>query len=319
MRIPARQIAAIAAAALLATAGTALAGGKEGYDRWQAGDYAGAVREWRPLTDKGDADAQYNLGQAYRLGRGVPADLKIAQTWYEKAAQQGHPNAQGLLGVILFQNGERAKAIPWLEKGAESGDPRPQYVLGTALFNGDVVKRDLPRAYALMSRAAAAGLAPAAANLQAMDKWIPLADRKHGLVLAQQMERRAPAAAAPRPSPHPTPPVANSAMTSVHPAPSAARPAASAVARPAPAHPAPVAGSGGWRVQLGAFSNAAGAHRQWDVLRGKVGAFAGLQPFTAQAGAITRLQAGPLPSRAAADKVCAAAKAAGSACFPVAP
>jgi cell division septation protein DedD len=47
--------------------------------------------------------------------------------------------------------------------------------------------------------------------------------------------------------------------------------------------------------------------------------FAGLQPIMTKAGAVTRLQAGPVASRAAADRICGAAKAAGSACFPVAP
>jgi TPR repeat protein len=91
MRIPARQIAA-AAAILLAT--SALAGVKEGVDAWQAGNFGAAVKEWRPLADQGDSDAQFNLGQAYKLGRGVPADLRIAQSWYEKAAQQGHAPAR---------------------------------------------------------------------------------------------------------------------------------------------------------------------------------------------------------------------------------
>jgi TPR repeat protein len=34
-----------------------------------------------------------NLGQAYRLGRGVPTDLALAQTWLEKAAGSGHLDA----------------------------------------------------------------------------------------------------------------------------------------------------------------------------------------------------------------------------------
>ena len=29
---------------------------------------------WRPLAAKGDADALFNLAQAYRLGRGVPEE-----------------------------------------------------------------------------------------------------------------------------------------------------------------------------------------------------------------------------------------------------
>ena len=52
---------------------------KAGVDAWQAGDYRTAVDEWRPLAIAGDADAQFNLGQAYKLGRGVPADLAQAQ------------------------------------------------------------------------------------------------------------------------------------------------------------------------------------------------------------------------------------------------
>ena len=48
---------------------------KDGVDAWQAGDYQGAVAQWRPAALAGDADAQFNLGQAYKLGRGVPTDL----------------------------------------------------------------------------------------------------------------------------------------------------------------------------------------------------------------------------------------------------
>src|SRR5438270_921195 len=120
MRIPVRQIAAMAAAAaLLIGAGAAFAGVKEGVDAWQAGNYAGAVREWRPLADRGDPDAQFNMGQAYKLGRGVPGDMGLAMSWYAKAAEQNHAQAQANLGLILFQSGERARAIPWLRRAAD--------------------------------------------------------------------------------------------------------------------------------------------------------------------------------------------------------
>src|SRR5512139_542301 len=170
MKISHRQLligAAIAAASLaLAPAGADVQPGgnavKTGVDAWQAGRYDDAVRAWLPLAERGDPDAQFNLGQAYKLGRGVPTDLKLAQGWYEKAAQQGHEQAQANLGLILFQNGAREAAMPWIRKAADHGDPRAQYVLGTALFNGDVVAKDWPRAYALMTRAAARGLPQAA-------------------------------------------------------------------------------------------------------------------------------------------------------------
>src|SRR5215208_5196484 len=78
---------------------------KAGIAAWQKSDYSAAVAIWRPLAEKGDADAAFNLGQAYRLGRGVPINLAAAQTWFERAAATGHIDAQTTLGLLLFQNG----------------------------------------------------------------------------------------------------------------------------------------------------------------------------------------------------------------------
>ena len=102
---------------------------KAGVDAWDRGDYAGAVAQWRAQAIAGDADAQFNLAQAYKLGRGVPADLKVAEDWYRKAAAQGHIRAEDNLGLVMFQNGDRQRALPYIEKSANRGDPRAQYVL----------------------------------------------------------------------------------------------------------------------------------------------------------------------------------------------
>src|SRR3546814_19713894 len=63
----------LALASMLAA--PALADVKDGVDAWQAGNYQAAVAEWRPLAIAGDADAQFNPGQAYKLGRGVPTEI----------------------------------------------------------------------------------------------------------------------------------------------------------------------------------------------------------------------------------------------------
>src|SRR5690606_18700904 len=123
-------------------AGTAGASTRAGVDKWRAGDYPGAVAEWRAPAAAGDADAQFNLAQAYKLGRGVPVDLDQARELYRKSAEQGHEPAQVNLGLILFQQDQREAAIPWLEKAAARGEARAQYVLGIAHFNGDAVPRD---------------------------------------------------------------------------------------------------------------------------------------------------------------------------------
>ena len=150
-------------AAVMALSGTAspvLAqhGVKSGIDAWQGGDYAAAVAIWRPLAKKGDADAEFDLGQAYRLGRGVPVDLAQAQLWLEKAADAGHLDAQTTLGLLLFDSGNRTGAMRWLKKAADRGEPRAMLVYGTALFNGDGIPKDPLMAYAYVSRAAAQGL-----------------------------------------------------------------------------------------------------------------------------------------------------------------
>jgi cell division septation protein DedD len=314
-------------------AAPAFADVKAGVDAWSRGDYTTAIKEWRQPAISGDADAQFNLGQAYKLGRGVPVDLKLAEDWYRKAALQGHLQAEDNYGLILFQNGDRQKALPHIQKSANRGEPRAQYILGTALFNGDMVKKDWTRAYALMTRASAAGLAPASASLAEMDRYIPIEQRQKGLVLSRELEQQAsrpmlplePVAKVPaRPTPKPAPVIREAALPPSKPAPKVAvvtpkpvtKPVA-VVATPKPGKPA-AAPSGNWRVQLGAFSDQAKASALWAKLKATSG-LSGLQPSFVKAGAIIRLQSGPIASKAAAEKVCASVKAAGQACFPVAP
>jgi len=70
-----------------------------GLAAYKRGDYATALREWRPLAEQGDASAQFQLGLLYDNGDGVPRDLASARQWYEKAAAQGEAKAQFYLGL----------------------------------------------------------------------------------------------------------------------------------------------------------------------------------------------------------------------------
>src|SRR3954466_7033371 len=94
-----------------------------GTDAWSRGEYAAAVGIWRPLAEKGDADAQFNLAQAYRFGRGVAINLGAAQAWYERAADKGHVMAQYILGRMLFLNGNHTGGARWLKTAADNGEP----------------------------------------------------------------------------------------------------------------------------------------------------------------------------------------------------
>lgn len=187
---------ALIASGLMLAATPALADVKTGVDAWSRGDHALAVKEWMGPAASGDPDAQFNLGQAHKLGRGVPQDIKRAEAWYRKAASNGHIKAADTLGLLLFQDGRKADAVPFLQASAERGDPRAQYIVGIAHFNGDIVGKDWVRAYALMSRASAAGLEQATRGLATMDGAIPLEQRQLGISLAGELEQRAKAAQA---------------------------------------------------------------------------------------------------------------------------
>jgi uncharacterized protein len=177
-------------------AGPALADVKAGVDAWSRGDYAAAVREWEASASLGDPDAMFNLGQAYRLGRGVPEDPSRAEALYAVAAAAGHLQAADTYGLMLFQDGRREAALPYVREAARRGDPRSQYVLGVAHFNGDLVELDWTRAYALLTLANSAGLAQAAPAIAEMDRHIPLAQRQEAARLAVQMRGEAESAQA---------------------------------------------------------------------------------------------------------------------------
>lgn len=334
------KVAALSLAVIAAFhGGAAQADVKAGYDLWQRGAYAAAVNEWRPLAIAGDMDAQFNLAQAYKLGRGVPMDLKQAEDWFRRAADQGHVGARGNLGLIMFQNGRRAEAMPLIEEAAGHGDPRAQYVYGTALFNGDLVAKDWVRAYALMSRAAAQGLPAAKSSLAQMDKFIPADQRMRGIQLAGAFEAHdaatatdpadartvgeSPAASLPPARPEPVaPPPRRPVETAEAPPPPPVRvvkppkPARPVAEEPAPVRPAV---GGRWRVQLAALSDSRRANALWQSLHGRIGALAPYSPYIYDAGNVVRVQAGPLVSKEAAVALCAKVRAAGQSCVPVAP
>ncbi|WP_343528478.1 SPOR domain-containing protein [Sphingomonas sp.] len=237
--------AALAAIAMCLVAMPALADVKDGVDAWAKGDYRKAVEEWRGPAVAGDADAQFNLAQAYKLGRGVPLDPALAESWFRKAAAQGHVPAADNYGLALFQSGKRAEAAPWLEKSVARGEPRAQLVLGTMLFNGDGVPRDYPRAYALMTLASQAGLKSASETLAQMDQYITPADRQQGTRLMQQYSAQLAAAPA---APAAPAPVVTASVPAAPRRPQAIQPVPIPPSRPAsPGYGAgyPVPGTGG--------------------------------------------------------------------------
>jgi TPR repeat protein len=90
------------------------------------GDYPTAVRLFRPLADRGNVHAQYNLGNMYRNSQGVPQNDAEAVRWFRLAADQGNAGAQfGLGGMYYFGFGvprDYVTAHMWYDLAAAQGN-----------------------------------------------------------------------------------------------------------------------------------------------------------------------------------------------------
>jgi len=86
-------------------------------------------------ANKGDKDAQYQLGNLYLQGLGVQNNLKTAFYWYEKASNQEHAQSQHNLGLFYMQGEiverDKDKALYWFKKAAENGYEPSKKIIAT--------------------------------------------------------------------------------------------------------------------------------------------------------------------------------------------
>jgi hypothetical protein len=125
-----------------------------------------ALTRLKKAAEKGNAEAQFELGRIYGNGDGVPQDYQTAIDWLEKAAGQNHAKAQESLGSI-YANGVGVKqdfssARGWYMKAARNGLGSAQYLTATmfrfGLFESEV---DMDQAIDWYRRAANQNVAAA--------------------------------------------------------------------------------------------------------------------------------------------------------------
>lgn len=135
----------------------------------QRGNMEEAVKLYRQAADRGNADAQYNLGVSYEKGEGVSKNLLEAVKWYRMAAEQGKASAQYNLGLCyrhakgVAQN--LSEAARWYSRAAEQGQASAQCNLGSCYEKGEGVSQNDVEATKWYQRAANQGLAIAQYNL----------------------------------------------------------------------------------------------------------------------------------------------------------
>ena len=120
-----------------------------------------AAEKLEQVAERGDAYAQYRMGQLYRDGSLLIPDNHKAKYWFSQAAKQSLPEAQYSLGKLLLSDDWEVRnpdeGIRWLKQAAENGNHFAAYRLGKEYLEGNTVNKDTTRAADWFTKSAEAG------------------------------------------------------------------------------------------------------------------------------------------------------------------
>ena len=126
-------------------------------------DHDEVLKWYGKASDQGYAKAQFNLGCYYDHGQGesgrlvpggatvwtkfgVPRNPAEALKWYRKAAENGHAQAQYLMGKSYHSGKDvpedHTQSVKWWRKAAEQGNPASQFNLGVMYLHGHGTHKD---------------------------------------------------------------------------------------------------------------------------------------------------------------------------------
>ena len=114
------------------------------------------------LAKKGNAEAEFKVGQMYETGFGVKKDQKQAEDWIKKAAAQGHETALfKLLYWDIMKNGlkgENKQKFADLRTKAKDGNAQAMYYVGSMYAHGVGVKKNYDKALDWLNKATFVGV-----------------------------------------------------------------------------------------------------------------------------------------------------------------
>jgi TPR repeat protein len=143
------------------------------------------------LAQKGNAEAQFKVGEMYETGRGVEKNIVEAKRWITRAAEQGHQAANyKLLYYDLQNNGVTAKNKPKLaelQQAAKGGNGIAQYYVGLMHSRGVGLRRNSTVALDWLGKASTLGVTAAEAEIAHINE----ARRQYQLRAKQDEERKA--------------------------------------------------------------------------------------------------------------------------------
>lgn len=146
-------------------------------------DLKNAERWWKKAADNGNALAAFNLGYLYFRGAIGPSDLAAARALWEQAAKKKQPDA--MFGAALLQctgaggDKDMKGGLARMHEAASIGHPQAEHFLGLAYLEGNGVAKNRARAERYLARAAEKGLLDAARALEGMKEEDKDAKSKH--------------------------------------------------------------------------------------------------------------------------------------------
>jgi len=104
------------------------------------------LNDTKLLAERGDAKAQYDMGNYYDTGQGVARNAVEAVKWYRKSAEQNYAPAECSLW-ICYHTGygvaeDKLEAMKWLRKAAEQDDADAECFLGMCYKEGEEVAKN---------------------------------------------------------------------------------------------------------------------------------------------------------------------------------
>lgn len=130
------------------------------------------VRYYQQAAELGLPEAQHNLAVRYMLGKGTAKDPVKAAEWYATAAYRGYAPSQLSYGMCLMNGNGVAKdpaaALRFYAMAAAQGNADAQYFLGCAYLNGTGITANKSQGISYLQQAARQGNEPARKKLKSL-------------------------------------------------------------------------------------------------------------------------------------------------------
>jgi len=121
--------------------------------------------ELKLRAEKGDSCSQHQFGVVLMVGAGVPQNHKEGFGWLAKASAKNYAPSQFMCGTILRLAGQADQGLELIQRAAEQGLPEAQMLLGIIYRNGDGISKDVTQAIFWLQKAGDGGNGDAFTNL----------------------------------------------------------------------------------------------------------------------------------------------------------